>query len=371
MVTSKDSREVVIGPQTRILDYTEELETLTLSTGRPKNDSHLLTTCFLQVQGNRVSDQVSIQTADHVWLGVELSYRVSFVGDSARWFDVKNYVGLLVDHLRSLIRGAARNVTIDAFHGASTETLRNAILGKRDDGGSREGRLFEENGMWVYDVEVLHVGIEDEDVAELLYTAQQAAIASTIERRRQALRMGDREMEESVNRQIAAAQIQTLAKTMELEEAQRIASLAEVETMAQVNQLKRVRHAQSEADAIGIMSNARAAEVERMSTVKRAELAAQVGAFEKQMAAIQPELINTLKQLGNAQLVGDLSKNLSPLAILGGESVADVAERLLDHLPMGMGGAPSLHNSIQGIMGQAPTAPGSRRSKAPKKKTAS
>ena len=53
------------------------------------------------------------------------------------------------------------------------------------------------------------------------------------------------------------------------------------------------------------------------------------------MAALQPELIATLKSLGNQELAGQLSKNLAPLAILGGDSVADVAERLLHRLPLG------------------------------------
>jgi hypothetical protein len=42
--------------------------------------------------------------------------------------------------------------------------------------------------------------------------------------------------------------------------------------------------------------------------------------------------------LGNQKLAGELSKNLSPLAILGGESVTDVVERLLGSLPLGTDG---------------------------------
>ena len=41
--------------------------------------------------------------------------------------------------------------------------------------------------------------------------------------------------------------------------------------------------------------------------------------------------------LGNEQLAAALTKNLAPLAILGGESVSDVAERLLGALPLGPG----------------------------------
>ena len=53
------------------------------------------------------------------------------------------------------------------------------------------------------------------------------------------------------------------------------------------------------------------------------------------MEALQPELIATLKTLGAQSFAGELSRNLAPLAILGGESVADVAGRLLDRLPLG------------------------------------
>jgi hypothetical protein len=53
------------------------------------------------------------------------------------------------------------------------------------------------------------------------------------------------------------------------------------------------------------------------------------------MAALQPELVATLKTLGHQQLVAELSRNVSPLAILGGTSVSDVVERILGSLPVG------------------------------------
>ena len=54
------------------------------------------------------------------------------------------------------------------------------------------------------------------------------------------------------------------------------------------------------------------------------------------MAAVSPELITTLKVLGDQQLSAELTRNLSPLAILGGESVAEVASRLMAALPVGL-----------------------------------
>lgn len=44
------------------------------------------------------------------------------------------------------------------------------------------------------------------------------------------------------------------------------------------------------------------------------------------------------RRIGHQKLAGELSKNVSPLAILGGESVTDVVERLLGSLPVGADG---------------------------------
>ncbi|GAB4565057.1 MAG: hypothetical protein Tsb0020_15670 [Haliangiales bacterium] len=349
MISAKNRREVLTGPQTRILDYDEELEVLTLSTGRPKNDDELLPTCFLQVQGNKVSDLVRVKTADHVELAVLLSYRVSFVGDSERWFSVKNYVGLLCDHLGSIIRAAARASSIDAFHATSTDILRSAILGPRGDSGEREGRLFKENGMWVYDVEVLDVQILDGDVKAMLCDAQRMAIVSTITRKQEQLRLGDEQLKESVNREVYSAQIDTLTKAAEHETTRREVELARADTVLALDKLDKLRRASHEAEAARILAQARLETEEREAALERAALEARSAAFRVQMEALSPELIATLKSLAGQQMAAALSKNLSPLAILGGDSVAEVAGRLLDKLPLGGGGGGA--SDIRGVLG--------------------
>ncbi len=337
MVTARDRREVVIGPTTRVLAYDEELETLTLSTGRPKSDDHLLPTCFLRIQGNKVSDRVTVKTADHVELEVNLSYRVSFAGDSERWFNVKDYVGLLCDHLASIIRAAARATPIESFHARSTDVLRTAILGPRADGGEREGRHFVENGMWVYDVEVLDVRILDDDVNELLCDAQRVAIVSDITRKQAELRLGDQALEQRVEREILQARAETDAARAALEARTRELALAEAGTRVEVDRLERVGRAAAEADALERVERTRLALAADESEVERRRLEARAAAFRSEMEAIAPELIATLKSVAGQKLAGELSRNLSPLAILGGDSVADVASRLLAHLPLGPG----------------------------------
>jgi len=338
LVTGKTRREVVKGPQVRILDYDEELGTLALSTGTPKTNERVLATCFLLVDGNKVSDELEVRTADHVQLSVRLSYRVSFHSkpgaDDARWFNVNDYVALLCDHLGSLVRAAVRRAPVDRFHAQSTDIIRTAILGERTEQG-RAGREFEENGMLVYDVEVLEVRILDEEIQTLLADAQWSAISSEVGRRREDLRLLDERAKESVNRAVYETQRETLTAELALEAAKRELSSARAEG----ERLQVLARAKQQAEALALSSTAESEAAARRVAVDRSRLEMRAQAFKEQMAALHPELIATLKALGNQQLAAALTEHLAPLAILGGESVADVAERLLASLPLGPSGA--------------------------------
>lgn len=342
LVTAKDKREVVRGPRTRILDFDEDLEVLKLSTGTPKTDEHLLSTCFLLTEGNKVSDMVRVRTGDHVELNIRLSYRVTFTAapgggaGNERWFNVKNYVALMCDHLASIVRAAVRGTSIESFHSGGAEVVRKAILGEKHGEEKRAGRRFEENGMWIYDVEVLDLKILDAEVEKLLADAQKAAISSEVGKKQEELRLAAEKQKESVNQQIYQAQMATLAKSVELEASRRALAEAKVRAVAELDKLERVGKAKNEAEALEISSTARAAAGSREAELQARMLEARVGAFKEQMGALQPDLVVALKAAGDRQLAGELTKNLSPLAILGGTSVAEVAERLMRALPVGL-----------------------------------
>ncbi|MDP3232449.1 MAG: hypothetical protein Q8N26_06715 [Myxococcales bacterium] len=338
LVTAKTRREVVKGPQVRILDFDEELGVLSLSTGTPKTDAALLPTCFLLVDGNKVSDRLEVRTSDHVQLEVRLSYRVSFSSspgsDDARWFNVSNYVALLCDHLGSIVRAAVRATPIDRFHASSTEILRGAVLGEKK-GDKRTGREFEENGMLVYDVEVLEVQILDGDVDELLTDAQRSAITSEVARRKEGLRLLTEQAKHTVDRAVFEAQRQTQEAELALEAARRQLAAAKAEGKVEATRIEVLGKAKTDADALEVASVAQTLAKARTAEVDERALTAQVNAFRSQMESMQPELIATLKSLGNQQLAASLTQHLGPLAILGGESVVDVASRLLAALPAG------------------------------------
>ena len=126
------------------------------------------------------------------------------------WFGVSNYVKLLTDHVRSVVKGKVRKVTIEEFWASSEDFLRDTILGaKPEEGGGRTGMPFPENGMKIYDVEVLDVHINDGNIQNLLTTAQHEAVASSIELARDERRLDITRRQEELSRAGMRAKAET------------------------------------------------------------------------------------------------------------------------------------------------------------------
>ena len=339
LITSNNKREVAVGPQTRLLNYDEDLETLNLSTGKPKTDEKLLHTCFLQVNGNKVSDIVKVQTSDHVELEILVSYRVSFVNkdsnDMVKWFNVNNYVSLLCEHISSIVRAAARVNPIEKFHANGTEIIRSAILGEKKSEEKRHGRFFEENNMHIYDVEVLGMKILDPDVNKLLADAQRKAIISEVEKKQEAMRLDNAQLTEVVNQGVYEAQKSTIVKEIEIEEVRSKLAETKIKSSIGLDNIERLAKSKTTAEQIDIESNANINAESKKIELEIRRLLEQVKAFKEQMSAMNPELIAVLKTVGDQHFTAEVSKSMSPLAILGGTSISEILERLLKSFPMG------------------------------------
>ena len=191
LVTSADSQRVVEGPCVTLLGYEERLTPLLLSTGTPKSDDGPLRTCFLRTQGNRVSDVITIETADFVKVSLRVSYSVTFLREYRdKWFVHENYIQMLCEHLRSLVRGRCRVQPLRELWPSLSPLVRDIILGERPaDGSGRKGRQFPDNGLLVTEVEVLSSAIEDREIGELMRRVQTESVT---------LQIGDRQAQESL-----------------------------------------------------------------------------------------------------------------------------------------------------------------------------
>jgi major vault protein len=342
VVSKTGNRKVVVGPQSHLLEYDETLQPMELSTGTPKTEGNLLKTVYMRVLHNKVSDLVQAETRDLVRVHMHLSYRVNFEGEPARWFEVENYVKFLTDHMRSMIRAAVKQQGIEGFYANSAQIIRDVVLGAPGEGGKRPGRPFE-NGMRVYDVEVLDVNISDAGIAELLQGAQHAAVEQTLR-----LAADVRHLEATKQGEQVKQQIDELTHTTKL---QALALKAKETLQAKATSLTEIA---AEAETRAARQSAQLSDQGSLESIHQAELArkratldldtehaqrqlelrlrqtlAEVTATQEKAKAISPDLIAALQAFGDRALVEKMAESMGPLAILGGESVSDVLGRLL------------------------------------------
>ena len=347
VVSKSGSREVVVGPTTRLLAYDETLEAMSLSTGRPKTTDNLITTAYLRVENNKVSDLINLETKDFVGVQVKVSYCVNFLEEYRdKWFSIENYIKYMTDRMRSLLKREAKNYTVQEFYAKSTDIIRSIVLdkkGKKDkDGKSYDGRFFAENGMLVHDVEVLSVKV-DSAIAELLETHQYEIISKTLE-------LSDAEAKMQVVKALAEVEKKEAELTnanalyrLELDQKLKTDKLAKEEEMKAKARAAATAEAQAKKDLQEVLTEIQTAELARKKAIDDAEIAKakQYEAIEEAkqkayaetvksiMASISPDLVAALSTKANAQLLETATKSMSPYAIANGESVAETVDRLM------------------------------------------
>lgn len=350
MVTdTTGKRRVEVGPKRVLLGFNETLEVLSLSMGKPKTTDVLLNTAYLQVEHNKVTDLVTAETADHVKVELKLALRVNFEGeDKTKWFSVANYVKLLCDHVRSVLKASIRRVGVEQFWPVSEDYVRDTILGKKPESGERAGMFFRENGMRVYDVEVLKVQIGDVEIQNLLVNAQHEAVETSISLAQDQRRLEATKKRELINREELQARADTQEYRSKLEiDAITLAlktGLAKIDS--QVEQAKKSLEYQQEQDAI------QAAAVEAKIKRERAqadnnleieksraelrleELAKETAARVEQLKAMEPGFSEALLALSNQETLQKVAEAMSVQHFLGGKDLVEVVQKAFAGTPL-------------------------------------
>lgn len=344
LVTGRSgTRKVIVGPQTYLLEYDESLAVNELSTGRPKTDDNLIKTVYLRVLHNKVSDIVEVETRDLCPVAITLSYRVNFTGEPEKWFNVENYVKFLTDHLRSKIRNLVQKISIIEFYSNGINILRDIILGKPGEDGTRSGGKFEENGMHIYDVEVLDIELLDEAIEEILFHAQHEEVKQKLEVASKQHFLEYTQKTEEISRQIGQEKATTVQQQLQLQQQQIEKELtvklseiaaeikqAQQKLTAQLNEQEQLNAIQkNELQRENAKNESRIAHQKNLLQLQLAELDAEVKAIVSKAEAVSPDLIAALQAFGDKALAERMAESMAPLSILGGKSIADIFSNML------------------------------------------
>ncbi len=336
-------RKVVVGPQTVLLEYDQTLEAMELSTGTPKSDAKTIKTAFLRCMHNKVSDLIEAETSDLCRVHIKLSYRVNFEGEPEKWFNVENYVKFLTDHMRSLIRGAVKQYKIEDFYATNIKVVRDSVLGVASPEGKRVGRKFDENGMRIYDLEILDVKIGDDAIENLLVQAQHSVVKQNLAISSEKRNLDYVQQSEKIKQQVAEMKSSTAKQELGLQteetkvnlllslarldseiQSQRKAldsRLANQETLNKIeeNELSRKRESATfEADV-----------AQKKMQLRLDELRAEVAGVVERAQAVSPDLVAALQSFSDKALAEKMAESMAPLAILGGKSISEVFAQLL------------------------------------------
>ncbi|MEN9610434.1 MAG: hypothetical protein RLZZ628_1248 [Bacteroidota bacterium] len=229
------------------------------------------------------------------------------------------------------------------FYANGINIIRDTVLGLPNEQNKRPGKLFSENNMRIYDVEIFDIKLGDAHIEKMLIQAQQDVITQNLGIRAEKRRLLLTTETESINRSVmqSKADTQSLALSLAKKEIELTLqnSLARIEADAKSRSesLEAELNAQSHLEKINatelsIVKSKGEVEIalaELHLQQRLLELKAEVDATVSKAAAVSPNLIAALQSFSNRALAEKVAVSMSPLSILGGKSVADVFSSLL------------------------------------------
>jgi regulator of protease activity HflC (stomatin/prohibitin superfamily) len=164
-----DNVRVEFGPKTVFLKPHERPKVLHISGGVPVKPK-MLRIARLHMGPDFIRDVVKVRTRDNATLKLEVTYRWRFEpleGEHEKLFALKDFVGFIARTLSAEIRAEAAKHNFEDFHAEAGQLINQAVIGDNAD----EGRIFSENNMIIFGVDVESIVPEDENIKAELSTA--------------------------------------------------------------------------------------------------------------------------------------------------------------------------------------------------------
>uniref|UniRef100_A0A673WLD7 Major vault protein n=1 Tax=Salmo trutta TaxID=8032 RepID=A0A673WLD7_SALTR len=291
---------VVFGPEMVMLGPDEQFTVLSLSGDKPKRTNVIKAVCLL-LGPDFFTDIITIETADHARLQLQLSYNWHFdlkspadPSQAAALFSVPDFVGDACKAIASRVRGAVASVQFDDFHKNSNRIICSSVFGFDDKLAVRPSLRFHQNSLVISSVDIQSVEPVDQRTRDSLQKSVQLAIEITTNSQEAAARHEAERLEQEARGRLERQRItdqaeaeRTRKELLELEalsaavestgaakaEAQARAEAARIQGEAAVNEAKLKDEAQRiEAGELNRLSKAREQELNYKSEMDRLEV---------------------------------------------------------------------------------------------------
>ncbi|XP_065830382.1 major vault protein-like isoform X2 [Oscarella lobularis] len=264
---------VVFGPDLVMLLPDEQFTQLSLSGGKPKKPNVIKALCLL-LGPDFFTDIITIETADHARLQLQLSYNWHFdhegmtEAEAFKLFSVPDFVGDACKAIASRVRGAVAQVQFDDFHKNSARIIRSSVFGLDEKNKVRERFKFPANNLVITSIDIQSVEPVDQRTRDALQKSVQLAIEITTASQEATAKHEAERVEQEARGRLERQKIQDEA---EAEKARR--NLLEL----QANSAAVESTGQAKAEA---QSRAEAARIEGEAAVQQAKLKAEASKIE-------------------------------------------------------------------------------------------
>ncbi|KAJ8364364.1 hypothetical protein SKAU_G00131950 [Synaphobranchus kaupii] len=324
---------IVFGPELVMLGPDEQFTVLSLSGGKPKRPNIIKAVCLL-LGPDFCTDIITIETADHARLQLQLAYNWHFEIDpcsdpaqAATVFSVPDFIGDACKAIASRVRGAVAAVQFDDFHKNSNRIISLAVFGFDEKQAVRSSLRFSQNRLVISSVDIQSVEPVDQRTRDALQKSVQLAIEITTNSQEAAARHEAQRLEQEAKGRLERQRITDQAEAerarkelLELEalsmavestgaakaEAQSRAEAALIQGEAAVNEAKLKAEAQSiEAEAeLTRLSKAREQELSYQEKMNRLEVEKQEKLAEIEINRFKEMVVSlgsdTLKEMARA-----------------------------------------------------------------------
>jgi len=284
----KKSR-VVFGPELVMLGPDEHFTVISLSGDKPKRP-HVIKALAMLLGPDFMTDIVIVETADHARLSLKLSYNWHFEvnrenqEESARLFQVPDFVGDSCKAIASRVRGAVASVSFDSFHRNSAKIIRAAVFGFDENEKIKNKFVFTANHLVITNIDIQSVEPVDQRTRDSLQKSVQLAIEITTKSQEATARHESSRLEQEA---MGRLERQKISDEAEAERSRRELLLLQAESAA----VESTGQAKAEARA-----RAEAAAIEGEASVKQAQLAADAMKIKSEAELLQ------LKQRQEAEI---------------------------------------------------------------------
>ncbi|XP_066577817.1 major vault protein isoform X2 [Amia ocellicauda] len=322
---------VVFGPELVMLGPDEQFTVLSLSGDKPKRSNVIKAICLL-LGPDFCTDVITIETADHARLQLQLSYNWHFEvsqdakgAEASKIFSVPDFIGDACKALASRIRGAVASVQFDDFHKNSNRIICSAVFGFDESVKLRSSLCFPQNGLMITSVDIQSVEPVDQRTRDALQKSVQLAIEITTNSQEASARHEAERLEQEargrLERQRISDQAQAEKARKELLELEALSAAVESTGAAKAE-------AQSKAEAARIQGEAAVEEAKLRAEAQKIEAEAELLRLAKareQELQFQQETIR-LEVEKQEKLVTIESKRFKAMMdSIGAETVRDIA----------------------------------------------